>query len=739
MKTELLAPAGSVEGMHAAVAAGADAVYMGGSLFGARAYAKNPAGEELKEAIDYVHLHGKKLYLTVNTLLKNRELQEQLYEYLAPFYERGLDAVIVQDLGVLEFIRKEFPELPVHASTQMAVTGAKGAGLLKESGVSRIVTARELSLEEIRHIHDTTGVEIESFIHGALCYSYSGMCLFSSMLGGRSGNRGRCAQPCRLPYQVFGEGKRTGSRKEEYPLSLKDMCTIEILPEILEAGVYSLKIEGRMKKPEYAAGVTRIYRKYLDRYAENPQNYHVEKEDKEELLELYQRDGFSTGYYKQHNGREMVAIQNLKQQENKEKGVRTRNEFLFENLKKEYTDKKLQEKIYGSLILYAGSPAILDLEYGEHHVQVQGNVVEQAMKQPLSEERLRRQVEKTGNTPYVFEQLDIQTDGQGFLSMQSLNELRRDGISALKQACLQPYFRKLPERQQVGTEERKKKREPEGKTQTDVQLYVSAETWDQIKEAAARTEIDGICFDLSLVWGDSLQEKIRYTAEFIHGSGKECYLAMPYVLRKNILEQAEEALCRTTDCVDGFLVRNLESLAFMKEKNLLHKAVCDFGLYSMNDTAKDFLEHLGVKRTTIPLELNEGEIRGRNPDDSELLVYGYYPMMISAQCLKKTYNKCRKESGIMQLRDRYGNEFLTKTVCPFCYNVIYNSIPAGLLSERDRIYKMNIRHLRMNFTTEGRAETGQILDLFLDVYKKKKKIPDEIPAFTKGHFRRGVE
>ena len=733
MKTELLAPAGSVEGMHAAVAAGADAVYMGGTLFGARAYAKNPAEEELKEAIDYVHLHEKKLYLTVNTLLKNRELQQQLYEYLAPFYERGLDAVIVQDLGVLEFIRTEFPDLPIHASTQMAVTGAQGAGLLKEAGASRIVTARELSLGEIRHIYDTTGVEIESFIHGALCYSYSGMCLFSSMLGGRSGNRGRCAQPCRLPYQVLQEGKKISSRKEEYPLSLKDMCTIELLPEILEAGVYSLKIEGRMKKPEYAAGVTRIYRKYLDRYERNPQNYSVEKEDKEELLELYQRDGFSTGYYKQHNGREMVAIQNRKQQENREKGVRIRNEALFDTLKKEYTDKKLQEKIYGSLILYAGSPAILDLEYGAHHVQVQGAVVEPAMKQPLSEARIRKQMEKTGNTPFVFEQLDIQTDEQGFLSMQSLNELRRDGLAALGQTCLESYFRELPKRQTI------RSAEEEEESQEAMHLYVAAETWDQIKEAAVRKGVDGICFDLSLVWGDSLPEKIRYMAEFIHESGKECYLTMPYVLRNKTLEQAEEAIFCTADCLDGFLVRNLESLGLFKKKHLLHKVVCDFSVYSMNDTAKGFLDHLGVKRTTIPLELNEGEIRRRDPKGSELLVYGYYPMMISAQCLKKTYNKCQKESGRIQLRDRYGNEFPTKTVCPFCYNVIYNSIPAGLLSERDKIHKMNIRHLRMNFTIEDRTETGQILDLFLDVYKKKKKIPDEMPAFTKGHFKRGVE
>ena len=282
---ELLAPAGSYEGFEAAIGAGADAVYVGGAAFGARAYAKNFGEEELLRAIDTAHIHGKKLYLTVNTLLKNRELSEHLYDYLLPYYKEGLDAVIVQDMGVFMAIREMFPGLHLHASTQMTVTGPEGMRFLEEQGASRVVTARELSLDEIRRMHETSPIEIESFIHGALCYSYSGQCLMSSILGGRSGNRGRCAQPCRLPYQTVlcGESKdRTsenrisakrsqGKRKqgkrnaeEICPLSLKDISTIEILPQILDAGVTSLKIEGRMKQPGYTAGVTSVYRKYLD-------------------------------------------------------------------------------------------------------------------------------------------------------------------------------------------------------------------------------------------------------------------------------------------------------------------------------------------------------------------------------------------------------------------------------------------------------------------------------------------
>ena len=244
---EILAPAGSYESLKAAIAAGADAVYVGGNRFGARAYANNFSEEELLEAIDYVHLHGKKIYLTVNTLLKEKELERELYSYLLPYYRQGLDAVIVQDSGVLRFVREYFPSFPIHASTQMTITGADGARFMEEQGVERIVTARELSLKEIKEISEKTSLEIESFVHGALCYCYSGQCLYSSLLGGRSGNRGQCAQPCRLPYKVDG--------KTSYVMSLKDLCTVEFIPDLAEAGIYSFKIEGRMKKPEYVAAV----------------------------------------------------------------------------------------------------------------------------------------------------------------------------------------------------------------------------------------------------------------------------------------------------------------------------------------------------------------------------------------------------------------------------------------------------------------------------------------------------
>ena len=315
-RVEILAPAGSMECLKAAVAAGADAVYTGGAHFGARAYAHNLTEEELLEAIDYVHLHGRRLYLTVNTLIKDREMERQMYDYLLPYYRQGLDAVIVQDIGLFRFIRKHFPDLPIHASTQMTLAGVDGAKFLEKEGAQRIVTSRELSMAEVKKIAGETELEIESFVHGALCYCYSGQCLFSSFIGGRSGNRGQCAQPCRLLYQT------PDAKKPQYLLSLKDICTLELIPEMIESGIYSFKIEGRMKKPEYAAAVAFQYRKYADLYlkyyeecpeGEDPaeyakKRYRVREEDRQMLLDLYNRGGFHTGYYHTQNGREMVSL-----------------------------------------------------------------------------------------------------------------------------------------------------------------------------------------------------------------------------------------------------------------------------------------------------------------------------------------------------------------------------------------------------------------------------------------------
>lgn len=318
---ELLAPAGSFEHLKAAVKAGADAVYMGGQQFSARAYADNFSRDTLVEALHYAHFYETRLYLTVNTLMKEKEIEEKLYDFLYPFYEEGLDGVIVQDIGAAAFLRTHFPQIEIHGSTQMTITDVYGAKAAARMGMNRIVPARELSLSELRTIKEATGLELEVFIHGALCYCYSGQCLLSSMYGGRSGNWGRCAQPCRLPYRTVRD---SGTNQTGHLLSPKDLCAIGMLPELIRVGVDSLKIEGRMKNVEYVAGVTAIYRKYLDEYAqdlkENVPQYrsfrkdrmrftgkHVSKEDYHHLEELYSRDGFTEGYWHQHNGKDMMS------------------------------------------------------------------------------------------------------------------------------------------------------------------------------------------------------------------------------------------------------------------------------------------------------------------------------------------------------------------------------------------------------------------------------------------------
>ncbi len=738
MKAELLAPAGSYEGLQAVVKAGADAVYIGGSMFGARAYADNPQQDEMLESIDYAHIHGKQIYLTVNTLLKNKELYGQLYNFLAPYYQQGIDAVIVQDLGVLSFLKKEFPDLSIHASTQMAVTGVKGAALLKEAGVSRIVTARELSLKEIHEIYKETGMEIESFVHGALCYCYSGMCLFSSMLGGRSGNRGRCAQPCRLPYTAYQDRQQISREDQSYLLSPKDMCTIDILPEILQAGVYSLKIEGRMKRPEYAAGVTSVYRKYLDLYQKNPEKYEVVQEDKQMLLDLYQRDGFNQGYYHSHNGKEMMAVVNQKEQNKKQKIAGKRNEVLFEQLKKEYLDTKKQEKINGNFILFANSPAILDLDFQDIHIQVQGETVEEALKQPLSADRVEKQMRKTGQTPFVFDALDIMTDEAGFLPMQSINELRRRGLEELQKEILKKYRRSLPEKEE---ENREKNYNSFEKTPD---FYASVETRGQLEAVLEEQGIKGVYCQISMFNRKQLGKEISETIHQVHERGKEFYLALPYMLRDGQLADVEQELKKAGEQCEGFLVRNLEELGCLSGMGLLKKAVTDYSVYTFNDNAKNTLDELGVMRTTVPLELNGKEIHGRDNEKSEMIIYGYYPMMISAQCIKKTCGKCDKKSSLVQLKDRYGKQFTTKTFCDFCYNVIYNSVPTGLLEEAQQILGEGFETLRLNFTIETKEEVKNLLDIFIRTYKVenkdvKKKKPKEKPEFTKGHFKRGVE
>lgn len=458
-------------------------------MFGARAFAGNFEEAELIKAIRTAHLYGRKVYLTVNTLLRNDEL-EKLVQYVKPYYEEGLDAVIVQDYGVFAVLREAFPGLDLHASTQMTITGKYGAQLLKDMGAARVVPARELSAKEIRDIYDNVDVEIESFVHGALCYCYSGQCLLSSMIGGRSGNRGRCAQPCRLTYSANGIS-------EKYLLSPKDMCTIEAVPDILDAGVYSLKIEGRMKSPEYVAGVSYAYRKYVDMYLEKGRDgYRVEEQDIRQLMDLYNRGGFCKGYYYAQNDKSMmtfdrpnhqgIVIGNIKNGElilsqevnpgdvlefpdgseyttptgkksgrlalpkgvlkNPKNGAavyRTRNNELLGQLRAGYIDNDIKIPVRMEIFLKSGERACLKLLSGDKELVVYGDVLEPSDKRPAVREDVVKQLKKLGGTAFSSDEGSIVTDIQGspFVPVRLLNDLRRNALEELESMLLSGYKR----------------------------------------------------------------------------------------------------------------------------------------------------------------------------------------------------------------------------------------------------------------------------------------------------------
>lgn len=730
---EILAPAGSFESMKAAVAAGADAVYIGGSRFGARAFADNPGEDRLLEALDYAHLHGCKLYMTVNTLMKEQEMDE-LYDYLLPYYKRGLDAVIVQDLGVLAFVRKHFPGLPIHASTQMTITGVYGAGLLKDLGAERVVTAREMSLKEIERIHNEVDVEIESFVHGALCYCYSGQCLFSSLIGGRSGNRGRCAQTCRLPFGVKRDGKDLGKKEERYCLSLKDLSTLDIIPDIVEAGIYSMKIEGRMKSPRYTAGVVSIYRKYVDIYLkEGRAGYRVEEQDRKTLLDLFDRGGQTDGYYKHHNGRDMVVW--------KEKpAFREGNQTLFDYLDKNFVDKQVREPAAGRIFLEEGQEACLILEGCGQSVTVTGERVQTAQNQPMTEEKVKKQLDKTGNTPFFFETLEADIKGSIFMPVQALNDLRRRGLEALEKAVLEAHFRagsKLEEQENTETAENSCTGPTSQNQMKDrsLELTVSLERPDCLEAAVNAADVKRIYIDAAEFSPDSWKTSV----EFCHKNGKECVLTMPHIFRTEAERFFNGHLKELKDAgFDGFLIRSLEEPVYLKNNGIKGCLIFDFGVYGMNNRAQEMLLGLGADQLTWPVELNSREL-GKLKVPGELLVYGRLPMMVTAQCIHQGVEQCDKIPGLLMIKDRMGKEFPVRNHCRFCYNSIYNSAPLSLLGLEETVRKLSPGSIRLQFTIEDKARTEAVIKRFSQGFLHGKDGELQLEEFTRGHFKRGVE
>lgn len=746
---ELLAPAGSLKTLKAVIHAGADAVYLGGSMFGARAYANNFNEEELLEAIRFGHIHGRKIILAVNTLLKEYELG-QLYDYLHPYYEAGLDAVIVQDMGVMEFIKTHFPNLPIHTSTQMTITNVEGARLLKEQGVERVVTAREMSLEEIQRIHDEVGVELESFIHGALCYCYSGQCLFSSIIGGRSGNRGRCAQPCRLSYEVLqGEKSLTGHHATPI-LSLKDMCTLPFLYELADHGVYSFKIEGRMKTPEYAAGVVSIYRKYMDSYLDGSR-IPVEKKDIRALLELGNRGGFTNGYYYHHNDSDMLSGESASH--NKSEGV------LQDNIRREYVDTELKEKIKGKLILNKECPAKIEVQYGKIKVSYQGDMVLVAQNRPLTKEVVTEKITKTGNTPFVFENLEVTMDDDIFMPVNQLNQLRRGALEALEEALLKPYERTLPElvetssaetdRQTTGNAIKEKQISRQSLSQTSGQqpagssteVRVLIEDAEQLPAVLKADFVDTVYLDCMLYTRENLICKLSEDIDRVHASGKKAFYVFPFIFRQQTSLFYEKIMPELKKHpLDGIMVRSLDEIAFVKEwGNGNWQMVSDSNLYTYSNEAAEYFYRLGMIQDTIPVELNRKEILRRENSRSEMIIYGRLPLMITAQCIHKNTLGCMHQPKVLNLKDRYSVHFPVKNFCSECYNVIYNSLPVCLFKEDVTVKKIAPAAVRLSFTTETEEETEQILTIYGDIYKNGGILGQMPMECTNGHFKRGVE
>lgn len=710
---EILAPAGSMECLRAAVAAGADAIYLGGTKFGARAYAQNLSEEDLVQAIEYVHIHGRKIYMTVNTLLKDRELNE-LYAYLLPYYKAGLDGVIVQDIGAVKFIGEYFPEMPVHASTQMTITNTLGADFLKRYGITRVVPARELSLKEIRDMKKQTGLEMECFVHGALCYCYSGQCLLSSMIGGRSGNRGQCAQPCRLPYQT--EGKKPADL-----MSLKDLCTIDILPELIDAGIDSFKIEGRMKQPEYVYTVVKMYRKYADQYlklqkeGKGKSSYHVSEADKRELLATYQRRGYCEGYYYQHNGKDMVS---LKRPKNGRDGSAE---------EKPWQDIKVQEKINGILTLSVGNRAKLTVSCGDVTVECIGQEVQAAQKQPLDPARIEKQMRKTGNTEFTFDNLEILIEGNVFLPMQALNELRREGIEELTEQIQMQY-----------------RREEAGCGMKTATAGFDSDA-DGVTETAGKKEC---CISASVQnkaqLDTAVNSKIRYIyleedVEFEREDGVQYFLAMPYIFRENTIKRYEKMYTEIEKKYDGILIRNWESYAWLKRHEYQKEIRSDYNLYIFNRKTKEELRRLGIARGTASVELNDREQARIGIEEQVFIAYGYQPVMISAGCIQKTSASCDGKGGVLSISDRYQKKFAVRRYCRDCYNVMYNSAPLFLADKAEEVHALAPAELRLDFTTESSGQVKEICHAYTLAFEKGCKTEPPMQDYTRGHFKRGVK
>ena len=754
-KSELLAPVGKMENAVAAIENGADALFIGGKGFNARQAADNFTEDELEEIVKYATLRGVRVYVTVNILIKPQET-EQLYHYLKYLEKIGVHAIIIQDLGIAHLARKYFPNLRLHASTQMSAHSIKDVLFLKELGFKRVVLAREMQLKEIQEIIETCDIEVETFVHGALCYSYSGQCLMSSLIGGRSGNRGRCAQTCRMRYNLKEDGKVLD--KESYLLSLKDICSIEFIPQLLKVGIHSFKVEGRMKSPEYVASVIGTYRKYMD-MAENNEPYEVLEEDLNVLKGIFNRGGFSKGYYYEKGSRKMLTpvsprhmgikvgevvrfiaktgvatirlTHDLKPGDGLEiirvgkesvgTGITkacpagtqitctfdkyvevgsevylTKNHQLLKNMRQTYLKPVRKLPIQMQIVGKLHEPIELTLSCQGKTVTVQGDLLEEASSNPVTPEQAKKQLTKLGSTSFVARQVEIIWPENAYMGVSKLNEIRRAAALSLEEALLEKVIDSVPaEYPNIDLEE---------KEALGWVAYVTS--MDQLEIVLNYPEIKAVYWEWAY---DNQTAEEALDKSMIQG--KEFYLALPHIMKDSMYKKhQEEIMKREQTALTGFLVRNMGEYTLLKSCH--KKIIIDYTMNITNNETLALWQECGVERATVSVELSPSELSllGGN---KERIAYGHLPVMTSSQCVLRGTPSCQKNvknKHYFELEDRKQTAWRIQTDCHACMMQIMSYEP---LVHRKNELPVGGYTLRLQFTNETASQTESVIKNYL--------------------------
>lgn len=760
---ELLSPAGDLSIFKAVIEQGADAVYFAGSLFGARAYAKNFSDDEVLDAIDFAHIYGKKAYLTVNTLLKNQEIEKYLYDYVKKFYEAGIDAILVQDIGVYYFLEKNFPGLSLHVSTQASVASHYGVLFFKELGADRVVLSRELSIAEIKEIKKLTGMELEVFVHGAMCVSYSGKCLMSSMIGGRSGNRGRCAQPCRLNYGIEIDGKQTDH--DYFPLSMKDLCGFADIPALIDAGVDSLKIEGRMKSKEYASGVTSVYRNFLDAYSKDTNIINDKKYMKEAtdyLLALGNRGNFSSSYYYKRSSKDMISFDDSSLHTGKTEGT-------FHGSK---PGKNKIEVIFKAGIT-DGIFLSMTLERDQNcSSEYSSDKVFPAEKRAVTAAEIKEKLSEISDTPFEISTINIDIEDGIFIPMSEIKKLKRAAVDTLSDHILTEWEIKEGEKRKTSNAENNdafnrnifnlgspasgKPGLSSKKPDSTEKYFFSCLFDDQLATLITNKNVENIIIPASLFL--RLKDRENIIAR------KNIFIDLPSVIRDEDRKHLERIMKEAEDFdIKGFFASSYDSLYFLKNHGIAPaKIYLSPEIYSFSDYSGKALKSLGYEKQSVPYELNENELRHRDLRGFMMTIYGKTALMHLQDCIYRNTEGChkavfekmdfridsadRKNKEIHRQKayyvDRLGKKFFDCEDCLFCQNTLYNSVPTELIHESEHIHALGIRNFRIDFTDEAEADVNKVLSYVFSLSDEKgyNTMDTEIlKNTTRGHFHRGVE